>query len=647
MVAGLGTGIVFGPALRAADFHTNAIFNVTFSLPAQVQSTFSIPNPPLFTLTTNWSIPASSDFGALITLEGANQRAIAYNVLSNHLYLISRNSPTGSNYTIYALNGTNGIALTQLNTSGIYNDGAVGEGGIGLASMAVADDGAIYACNMSVDACSCGPNNAGNTSDSLFRIYRWADGNSDTAPVQIFSGDPAGQAMALRWGDTLAVRGSGTNTQILLDSGDGKYVALLAPTDSSLNTFTNIGFFNSKAPLAALGRSLQFASSNTFLRKGKGTDLQAGKWDGTNSFTITASSHLPTTLGPLIAGAFELGAALDFDGGASSGDSLKIYNLANFSAPSLLAKGGFPTNQQSNPEFAGTVIFAGANIWALDANNGLVNYQVSGPHTLTFLTASPGKIGNSQILQALANSLHSNNLSGGKLIIKTDQLGTDHFQSKFRIRKGNNDIDVSTFMPFNGPVQASVSAETVNSAGTNAIDYTVTEFSLTASGLSFDVLGFGIWKSGPVVYRGQTVMAEPFPNSCTVSAADGIGFSEGQNLTFHGSVTLSGRKIEVVSNQPPTVTLTQPSAGTFTAGTISLSANASDNDGRPTLVEFYQDGNKLGDSTGIGTGTTVFFGSSWTNATPGTYHIYAKATDDDGAVGFSQTNTITVNPAAP
>src|SRR6185369_5453389 len=107
-------------------------------------------------------------------------------------------------------------------------------------------------------------------------------------------------------------------------------------------------------------------------------------------------------------------------------------------------------------------IFSGFNVFALDANNGLVALKVSGPHLLTFLTARPAHVGNSEIMQALAKSLHSNNLSGAKLILKTDQLGTDHFRSKFRVRKGANDIDVSTFMPFDQSLLAIVSAETTN-----------------------------------------------------------------------------------------------------------------------------------------------------------------------------------------
>src|SRR6266581_3929262 len=169
----LGAVIIAGlmaVSSRAADFHTNATFNATFSLPGVAQNTTSIPNVPLFTLSNLWTIAPSNEPGSLITPDGANQGAIAYNAFSNQLYLVSRSSPTESNYVIYALTTitsiseavtnisdgvtniseavTNvpGTVVSMLNTNGIYNGGAVGEGGIGLASIGVADDGAIYAC---------------------------------------------------------------------------------------------------------------------------------------------------------------------------------------------------------------------------------------------------------------------------------------------------------------------------------------------------------------------------------------------------------------------------------------------------------------------------------------------------------------------
>jgi RHS repeat-associated protein len=77
---------------------------------------------------------------------------------------------------------------------------------------------------------------------------------------------------------------------------------------------------------------------------------------------------------------------------------------------------------------------------------------------------------------------------------------------------------------------------------------------------------------------------------------------------------------------PPTVSLTAPAEGSRfqSTQTITISANAADNDGRITKVEFFADGTKLGEKL-----TPPYF-YSWTNA-PGTAHtLTATATDNDG-----------------
>jgi uncharacterized protein (DUF2141 family) len=93
------------------------------------------------------------------------------------------------------------------------------------------------------------------------------------------------------------------------------------------------------------------------------------------------------------------------------------------------------------------------------------------------------------------------------------------------------------------------------------------------------------------------------------------------------------------SNQPPTVSLTSPSAGaTFTApASISLAATAADADGSVTRVQFFRG------TTLLGTDTTSPFTFSWTNVAAGTYSLTAVAQDDDGATRTSTAVSVTVN----
>jgi hypothetical protein len=418
-------------------------------------------------------------------------------------------------------------------------------------------------------------------------------------------------------------------------------------TNFTSSFFTN-GASNAKFNNSA-GRSIQFTGTNfsdLFLQKAKGNALRREKLDPATGTLSTESSfsHFPATLGPIAGSAgFGLAAAIDFDGSPTDPDRVNLYDFSNPSAPLLYSHHDFPTNEQPNPEFAGQVIFSGRDIWALDANNGLMGLWVNGPRFLTFYTAVPARLGNNEIIRALIDALHTtNDLTGAKLLLKTTGLGTTNFTSAFILRKDTNDVDVSSLMPLPGQ-PAAVSAETPNAGGTltNATDYAVTTLTLKASPLiRFDGRGLGVWKSSSLVDRGKTIMASPFLNSLTISSLDGVAFVQGISMVFHGSAAITGRKIEIVPNRSPTVSLSSPTnSQSFSApGDITLRANASDPDGRVALVEFFQDGVKLGERAA----TPYTF--TWTNAPAGTFSLYAQATDNDGVSVISATNTITINP---
>ena len=117
--------------------------------------------------------------------------------------------------------------------------------------IGVADDGAIYAANL-----------AQSNSLSQFVLYRWA---SETATQTVVFADDPGQAdtngLKRTWGDTLAVRGVGTNPQILIGSR-ANVLAMLTPVDSSMTTFTS-KLLQTDLPPGALANGLAFGKSNT------------------------------------------------------------------------------------------------------------------------------------------------------------------------------------------------------------------------------------------------------------------------------------------------------------------------------------------------------------------------------------------------
>jgi hypothetical protein len=93
----------------------------------------------------------------------------------------------------------------------------------------------------------------------------------------------------------------------------------------------------------------------------------------------------------------------------------------------------------------------------------------------------------------------------------------------------------------------------------------------------------------------------------------------------NGSVTLQAATL--ATNVPPNVSLVQPTNNQPIAseGNIPLQASATDSDGSITLVEFFQGATKIGD-TAVNPYALV-----WSNVTAGTYTLTAAATDNDGA----------------
>lgn len=326
-----------------------------------------------------------------------NQRTLGYNSLSNHLYVVSRSSATTSNYVVQVLNATNGEPLHVLSTNGIQI--AVGSGGIGLTCIDVAADGAIYACNESPNASG----TAGADPTAFFRIYRWADGSSNTLPTLIFSGDPAAQPAALRWGDTLRVRGSGINTRIIVDcnsreaANTKKKVAILAPTDQYCTNFTaqwiqgdNLPGPGSQNP-AAIGKSIEFdGNNNAYWQKYKSGWLVKSSFDegtpgpfGFPNIDYAVVTIVSNNFGNGLHGVGldltrNLAAGVFTNGSAAAADLLHLYDLTDPNSPLLLAQYSFPTTPRNlNPNFISQTFFANDMLFTIDGNNGIMVFQVA------------------------------------------------------------------------------------------------------------------------------------------------------------------------------------------------------------------------------------------------------------------------------
>ncbi len=115
------------------------------------------------------------------------------------------------------------------------------------------------------------------------------------------------------------------------------------------------------------------------------------------------------------------------------------------------------------------------------------------------------------------------------------------------------------------------------------------------------------------------------------------GLSEGGSVQVSG-LTVSGGG---TPNQPPTVQIVSPAAGSsaIAPATFEISANASDTDGTVARVDFF-DGDNL-----LGSDSSAPFSFTWANVPVGSFTLTARATDNSGATATSEAINVTVSPA--
>ena len=104
---------------------------------------------------------------------------------------------------------------------------------------------------------------------------------------------------------------------------------------------------------------------------------------------------------------------------------------------------------------------------------------------------------------------------------------------------------------------------------------------------------------------------------------------------FDAAVNWAGGTV----NDAPSVNITQPTESQFfnPNTNINITANAADNDGSISKVDFYAGSNLLGSATASP------YSFTWNNVAAGNYSLTAVATDDLGAVTTSVPVNITVN----
>ncbi|MFZ6756430.1 RHS repeat-associated core domain-containing protein [Undibacterium sp. Ji50W] len=109
----------------------------------------------------------------------------------------------------------------------------------------------------------------------------------------------------------------------------------------------------------------------------------------------------------------------------------------------------------------------------------------------------------------------------------------------------------------------------------------------------------------------------------------------------NATATSTAVTVNVINNNPPSVSLTANPVNATAPATIILNATATDTDGTVAKVEFFNG------TTTIATITTAPFTTNWTNVAQGTYSITARATDNLGAVTTSVSVPVSVTANVP
>ncbi len=362
---------------------------VTNSVSAATSAPVAIDVTTIFNtkVTSNiWTVLAGS---VTYLGTGNSERGMAY-------CPVSANYPGGSlivphyaalgNRSIQVVNPADGstgpqLAMTDAATFEMTN------GVRGLNMAGAADDGAIYIGSLTTSA-----------TNIPYYLYRYSSDDSATVlPTIAYTGDPGGATYpGMRWGDSMAARGWGTSTEILISPaggaamGSGNFpwetniVTLLRTANGTTFTPTVIWVTNAPAGFATVG--LAFGpGTNTFFAKNSGYylrlvefDVNTGLGRVTQTYDAKAAPLCITGIGTDATGTKLGGVSVE------TPDNFRLYRVADPTKdPELLDQEPF-TSDNPNPTGGGLGAVAfGTNgtIYVLDSANGIMAFAPDAAYT--------------------------------------------------------------------------------------------------------------------------------------------------------------------------------------------------------------------------------------------------------------------------
>ena len=353
---------------------------VTSSIP--VLLTVSAPISSIY-VSNLWSIAPSNGTGYYPYLDSTSYdtRGLAYDTNTMTVLVCDKGSDLGI-YVLDANTGSNYQGASpnyQLNTIGI---GYTGDQ-FNLDQVGVGDDGVVYACNLY---------DTGSTAGT-FGIFAWSSVDSNALPYAAYGpSDPSGPGGQDRWGDTMAVRGAGTNTQLLFgtyfgfDSGPSTNASLFTTSDGVDFNPTLLVVTNVAVPAGFSSLGIAFGAGNTFWAKSPGYDLRQISFDPATG-NCSVIQDIPAAANG--AAAFSSMSAICLDvknnllAGVTFNDvpndlSLFVLGTGTNTAPYLFDQAFFPSNNGNSQDNGATAVKY-PRIYSLDVNNGIVALTYSVP----------------------------------------------------------------------------------------------------------------------------------------------------------------------------------------------------------------------------------------------------------------------------
>lgn len=323
-------------------------------------------------LVPSWSLaPGSRPY----INEDNTQRGLAINPSNGNVLLVSR---TGSNQVV-VLDGETGAEKHVLRTL-LGDETPISGGTFAINQVAVADDGAVFVGNLTLDG-----------STSSFRLYRWDNDAPDTVPALL--AEVPELAVAERWGDAMAVRGAGNQTQVALTSRNGNAVAILSVADFGSTISCKLLRLDGVAP-GDLGLGVAFGKGDTLWATATGKPLLQVGFDlaaGTASVLQSLPAALATTaIGPVGAspdGSLVAGIAFE------NPDNLQLFDTTSPEGWALVDQELFLLDRP-NINGTGAVGFGKDRLVSLNSNNGIQAYRLqaappAGPASLAIRLVAP------------------------------------------------------------------------------------------------------------------------------------------------------------------------------------------------------------------------------------------------------------------